>query len=162
MRGLLDRMLEHGRRRPAGGLFAAIPAPAPAMASAHAYFLGIPQPVVVRLLEEHATALGAQVWRGRAVTALSQDDVAVTVELADGDRVRARWLVGCDGARSTVRGLLGIGFPGEPARTETLMGEMEAAASREEIAAATAEVQRTDQRFRMRPFGEDVYSVVVT
>jgi rifampicin monooxygenase len=29
MRGLLERILEHGRRRPAAGLVAAIPAPAP-------------------------------------------------------------------------------------------------------------------------------------
>ena len=39
----------------------------------------------------------------------------MTAELADGTRLRARYLVGCDGGRSTVRKLLGIGFPGEPA-----------------------------------------------
>src|SRR5690349_15535073 len=66
MRGLLERMLAHGRRRPAGAYFAAIDKPAPAgLDSAHAFLLGIPQPVVVRLLEEHAIALGAQVRRGR-------------------------------------------------------------------------------------------------
>ena len=59
MRGLLERMLEHGRRRPAGGLFAAIPKPAPAgLDSAYAYLLGIPQPIVERLLEEHAIGIG--------------------------------------------------------------------------------------------------------
>ena len=30
-------------------------------------------------------------------------------------RPRARFLVGCDGGRSTVRKLAGIGFPGQPA-----------------------------------------------
>lgn len=55
MRGLLDRILEHGRRRPVGGIFAAIPKPAPeGLDSAYAYLLGIQQPVIVRLLEEHA------------------------------------------------------------------------------------------------------------
>ena len=39
----------------------------------------------------------------------------MTAELADGTQLRARYLVGCDGGRSTVRKLLGIGFPGEPA-----------------------------------------------
>ena len=55
----------------------------------------------------------------------------------DGDplHVAARHLVGCDGARSTVRKLLGVGFPGEPSRTETLMGEMEVGVPPEEIAA---------------------------
>src|SRR6184192_3104267 len=64
MRGLLDRMLEHGRRRPAGGFFAGIDKPAPrGLDSRQAYLLGIPQPVVVRLLEEHATRLGARIRR---------------------------------------------------------------------------------------------------
>lgn len=162
MRGLLDRLLPHGRRRPAAGFFAAIPKPAPqGLDSAYAYLLGIPQPVVNRLLEEHAVALGAHVRRGVAVAGFEQDDDGVTVELSDGERVRGRHLVGCDGARSTVRKLLGVGFPGEPSRNDTLMGEMEVTASPEEIAATVAEVSRSVQRFWLRPFGAGVYSVVV-
>ncbi|PKW06073.1 2-polyprenyl-6-methoxyphenol hydroxylase [Streptomyces sp. 1222.5] len=162
MRGLLDRMLEHGRRRPAGGFFAAIDKPAPKdLDSAHAYLLGIPQPVVVRLLEEHARRLGAQVRRGGAVAGLQQDDEGVTVELADGERLRSRYLVGCDGGRSTVRKLLGVGFPGEPSRTETLMGEMEVGVPQAEIAAKVAEVKDTYRTFSLRPFGEGVHRVVV-
>ncbi|WP_432029836.1 rifampin monooxygenase [Streptomyces sp. 1222.5] len=162
MRGLLDRMLEHGRRRPAGGFFAAIDKPAPKdLDTAHAYLLGIPQPVVVRLLEEQATRLGAQVRRGGAVAGLRQDDEGVTVELADGERLRSRYLVGCDGGRSTVRKLLGVGFPGEPSRTETLMGEMEVGVPQAEIAAKVAEVQETYRTFSLRPFGEGVHRVVV-
>src|SRR3954470_14014885 len=147
MRGLLDRFLEHGRQRPAGGIFAAIPKPAPTgLDSAYAYLLGIPQPVIVRLLEEHAVQLGAQVRRGCAVAGFEQDDEGVTVELADGEQLRARHLVGCDGGRSTVRKLLGVGFPGEPARTETLMGEMEVGVPPEEIAAKVAEIGETNKR----------------
>ena len=49
MRGLLERILERGRQRPAGGFFAAINKPAPeGLDSAHAYLLGIPHPVIVR------------------------------------------------------------------------------------------------------------------
>ncbi|MDR7327815.1 2-polyprenyl-6-methoxyphenol hydroxylase-like FAD-dependent oxidoreductase [Catenuloplanes niger] len=126
MRGLLDRLVAHGRKRPARGFFAAVDAPEPdGLDSPYAFLLGIPQPVVVRLLEEHAVALGARVRHGCAVTGLAQDDAGVTVELAGGERLRTRYLVGCDGARSTVRKLLGVGFPGEPARHHTLMGEME-------------------------------------
>ncbi|MGW4548659.1 FAD-dependent monooxygenase [Streptomyces violaceorubidus] len=162
MRGLLDRLLGHGRRRPLGGLFAAIPAPAPTgLDSAYAYLLGIPQPVLVRLLEEHAVELGARVRHGGEVSGFEQDDQGVTVELADGERLRARWLVGCDGGRSTVRKLLGVGFPGEPSRNETLMGEMEVSAPPEEIAARVSRVRATRQRFWLRPFGAGVYSVVV-
>jgi 2-polyprenyl-6-methoxyphenol hydroxylase-like FAD-dependent oxidoreductase len=162
MRGLLDRMLEHGRRRPAGGFFAGIPTPAPQdLDSAHAYLLGIPQPVINRLLEEHALELGAQVRRGCTVAGLEQDDDGVTVELADGEQLRSRYLVGCDGGRSTVRTLLGVGFPGEPSRTETLMGEMEVGAPQQEIAATVADVGATNKRFWLRPFGDGAYQVVV-
>ncbi|MGW0222058.1 FAD-dependent monooxygenase [Streptomyces tendae] len=162
MRGLLDRLLKHGRRRPVGGLFAAIPAPAPKdLDSPYAYLLGIPQPVLVRLLEEHAVALGARVRHAGKVAGFQQDDQGVTVELADGERLRARYLVGCDGGRSTVRKLLGVGFPGEPSRNETLMGEMEVGVPPEEIAAGVARVRESRQRFWLRPFGAGVYSVVV-
>ncbi|WFE32642.1 FAD-dependent monooxygenase [Micromonospora sp. WMMD975] len=162
MRGLLARIRPHARQRPAGGFFAAIDKPAPrGLDSAHAYLLGIPQPVIVRLLEEHAIDLGARVRRGGAVTGFEQDDDGVTVELAGGERLRTRYLVGCDGSRSTVRKRLGVGFPGEPARTETLMGEMRVGVPPEEIAARMADLGRTHRSFWLRPVGDGVYSVVV-
>lgn len=162
MRGLLDRLLEHGRKRPAGGFFAAIDKPAPdGLDSPYAYLLGIPQPVVVGLLEDHAISLGAQVLRGCAVTGFEQDDDGVTVELTDGERLRSRFLVGCDGARSTVRKLLGVGFPGEPSRSETLMGELELGMPPEQVAAKAAELGRADRRFDLRPIGQGVYRVIV-
>ncbi|MFE7723560.1 rifampin monooxygenase [Nocardia rhizosphaerihabitans] len=162
MRGLLDRFLERGRQRPVGGIFAAIATPAPdGLDSTHAYQLGIPQPVAEHLLAEQAIALGVQVRRGCAVAGFEQDDEGVTVELADGERLRARYLVGCDGARSTVRKLLGVGFPGEPSRTETLMGEMEVGVPQEEIAAKVTEIRATTPAFGLGPFGEGIYRVVV-
>ena len=90
-----------------------------------------------------------------------QDDEGVTVELSDGERLRSRYLVGCDGAHSTVRKLLGVGFPGEPSRNETLMGEMEVGVPQEEIAARLSEIRETSRRFWLRPSGHGRYSVVV-
>nr|WP_222853671.1 FAD-dependent monooxygenase [Fodinicola acaciae] len=162
MRGLLDRFLERGRRRPLGGIFAAIGAPAPEnLDSAYAFMLGIPQPIAERLLEEHALELGAQVRRGRTVTGFEQDADGVTVELAGGEKLRSRYLVGCDGGRSSVRKLLGVGFPGEPSRNETLMGEMKVSAPGEEIAAKVADIRETHKGFWLRSFGGEIYSVVV-
>ncbi|WP_086829878.1 FAD-dependent monooxygenase [Allokutzneria sp. NRRL B-24872] len=156
MRGLLERVAERGRQRPAAGFFAAIAKPVPeGLDSAHPYLLGIPQPVIVELLEQHAAALGADIRRGCAVAGFEQDSEGVTVELADGERVRSRFLVGCDGGRSTVRKLLGVGFPGEPSRSETLMGEMEVGVPHEEIA---AKITRT---LTLQPFGGGMYRVVV-
>ncbi|XRQ15069.1 rifampin monooxygenase [Actinomadura welshii] len=163
-RGLLERFLANGRKHPLGGYFAALPAAAPEpLDTAHGYVLGIPQPATERLLHEHAVAAGAEVRRGCELTGLDQDEEGVTAELADGTRLRARYLVGCDGGRSTVRKLLGIGFPGEPARVETLLGEMEVAEDPEVVAAAVAEVRKTETRFGVGPVGgeDGVCRVVV-
>ncbi|MFF0509955.1 rifampin monooxygenase [Streptomyces sp. NPDC004250] len=161
-RGLLERFLEHGKRYPAGGFFAGIGKPAPVeLDTTHPYVLGIPQPVTDRLLTERAVELGAEVERGRELTGLSQDDEGVTAELADGTRLRARYLVGCDGGRSTVRKLLGVGFPGEPSRTDTLIGEMRVGAEPEEVAAVVAEVRETQKRFGAGPLGDGFYRVGV-
>ncbi|TQS43099.1 FAD-dependent monooxygenase [Cryptosporangium phraense] len=162
MRGLLECVRERGRQRPAGGFFAAIPAPVPdGLDSPYAYLLGIPQPVLEQLLEKHAVDLGAEVRRGCPVVDLHADVDGVTVSLADGEQLRAGHLVGCDGARSTIRKLLGVGFPGEPARNDTLMGELEASAPADEIAAAVARVRETDKRLVFGPFGDGVYRVII-
>lgn len=161
-RGLLERFLAHGRQYPLGGFFAAITKPAPErLDTTHPYVLGIPQPVTERLLTERATELGVEIRRGREVVGLSQDEDGVTVELADGTRPRSRFLVGCDGGRSTVRKLLGVGFPGEPTRVETLLGEMEVSVPPETVAAVVAEVRETHKRFGLGPLGDGVYRVVV-
>src|SRR3954454_10410429 len=143
-RGLLDRFLALGRRFPVGGFFAGIDLPAPdRLDTAHPYVLGIPQTVVERLLAEHATEVGTEIRRGSELVGLHQDDHGVTAELADGTQLRSRYLVGCDGGRSTVRKLLGVGFPGEPAKVETLLGEMAVAAPPETVTAVVAEVRKT-------------------
>jgi 2-polyprenyl-6-methoxyphenol hydroxylase-like FAD-dependent oxidoreductase len=161
-RGLLQRFLAHGKQYPLHGFFAGIEKPAPdRLDTAHAYVLGIPQPTTDRLLAERATELGAEIWRGRELVGLSQDDHGVTAELADGTRLRSRYLVGCDGGRGTVRKLLGVGFPGEPSRVETLLGEMEVGVAPETLAAVVAEVRKTQKRFGAGPLGNGVYRVIV-
>ncbi|GAA2648888.1 rifampin monooxygenase [Paractinoplanes durhamensis] len=161
-RGLLERFLAHGTKHPVGGFFAGIGKASPErLDTAHGYVLGIPQPITDRLLAEHAAELGAEIRRGCELVGLSQDEHAVTAELADGTRLNGRYLVGCDGGRSTVRKLLGVGFPGEPSTVETLLGEMEATASPETVAAVVAEVRKTQVRFGLGPIGGGVYRVVV-
>jgi len=161
-RGLLERFLAHGRQYPLGGYFAGIPKPSPdRLDTAHAYILGIPQTVTDRLLAERAIELGAEVRSGCELVGLSQDDHGATAELADGTRLRSRYLVGCDGGRSTVRKLLGVGFPGEPASVEWLLGEMEVAVPPETLAAVTADVRTTDLRFGPAPHEDGVYRFVV-
>ncbi|MEP7765419.1 rifampin monooxygenase [Sanguibacter sp. 25GB23B1] len=161
-RGLLERFLEHGTRYPLAGYFAGIDKPLPDdLDTAHGYILGIPQPTTDRLLAEHATEVGAEIRRGCDVVALTQDDEGVTVELAEGTRLRSRYVVGCDGGRSTVRALLGVGFPGEAASTEWLLGEMEVTTPPDELAATVARVRTTQRGFGAGPSGPGVFRVVV-
>jgi 3-(3-hydroxy-phenyl)propionate hydroxylase/6-hydroxy-3-succinoylpyridine 3-monooxygenase len=59
-------------------------------------------------LERHANA--AVRW-STEVRGLAQDGSGVTVSTVAGE-LRAGWVIGCDGARSTLRKLLGVPFPG--------------------------------------------------
>jgi 2-polyprenyl-6-methoxyphenol hydroxylase-like FAD-dependent oxidoreductase len=161
-RGLLDRFLTVSERFSVGCLFAAIVKPWPdRVDTAHPYGLSIPQAVTDRLLAERATELGAEVRRGCELVGLSQDEDGVTVELADGTQLRSRYLAGCDGGRSTVREQLGVGFPGEPTRAETLLGEVEVAVPPETLAAVVDEVRKTHVRFGAMPLGDGVYRLIV-
>ncbi|WP_327001425.1 rifampin monooxygenase [Dactylosporangium sp. NBC_01737] len=161
-RGLLEEFLALGRQHPLGGFFAGISKPQPdRLDTAHAYVLGIPQPVIVRLLTGHATGLGAELRRGAELAGLRQDDDGVSVDLADGTHLRARYLVGCDGGRSTVRKLLGVGFPGEPSTVDTLLGEMALTAPMDELTAVMTEVRRTQLRFGAMPLGDGMFRVLV-
>ncbi|MFI9407154.1 rifampin monooxygenase [Nocardia sp. NPDC052316] len=159
-RGALAPFLALGRKHPVGGFFAGIAKPSPRLDTAHPYVLGIPQTTTERLLLERADELGVEIRRGCAVSGLSQDEHGVTVELGDGTQLRSRYLVGCDGGRSTVRKLLGVDFPGEPTTVETLLGEVRLTASPATIAAANAEVRKTQLRFGAAPLGDGVYRVV--
>jgi rifampicin monooxygenase len=161
-RGLLERFLALGKQYPVGGFFAGIRKPSPdRLDTAHGYVLGIPQTTTDRLLAERATELGTEIRRGCELVGLSQDEHGVTAELADGTQLRARYLVGCDGGRSTVRKLLGVGFPGEPSSVDTLLGEMEVAVPPETITAVNSEVRKTQLRFGAMPLGDGLYRVGV-
>ncbi|MCZ7480786.1 FAD-dependent monooxygenase [Rhizobium rhizogenes] len=63
------------------------------------------------VLERRATAMGAEIRRGLGVEGVEQSDEAVTIR-AGSQIFHARWLVGCDGGRSTVRKAAGFDFVG--------------------------------------------------
>src|SRR5690242_20879446 len=136
-RGIVDRFLAEGPKVPFTH-FAALDAPLDlaGLDTDHPYVLGIPQTRTEALLEGHALEQGAEIRWGHTITDVSQDDDGVTIQLevatdaspADASRtLRARWLVGCDGGRSTVRKRAGIGFPGSAATRWALLGDVELA-----------------------------------
>jgi 2-polyprenyl-6-methoxyphenol hydroxylase-like FAD-dependent oxidoreductase len=161
-RGLLDRFLAVSEKFSAGGLFGGIMKPWPdRLDTAHPFGVAASQPVTERLLNERALELGTEIRRGCEVAGVSQDDDGVSVELTDGTQLRSRYLVGCDGGRSVVRKQLGVGFPGEPATIETLLGEMGATEDPTTIAAVVEETRKTHLRFGVSPQGDGMYRIVV-
>ncbi|WP_206952879.1 FAD-dependent monooxygenase [Trinickia acidisoli] len=81
------------------------------------YLLCLDQSVTERLLTEHLASLGVQIERGVTLVGLKQDAALVEAQLlhADGrqETCRAAYLIGADGAHSTVRHLLGLSFAGK-------------------------------------------------
>ncbi len=61
------------------------------------------QPTFEAILRDAVVDAGAEVRAGVEVVAMTQDDDGVEVGLADGSSIRARFVVGCDGARSATR-----------------------------------------------------------
>ncbi|GAB4243799.1 MAG: FAD-dependent oxidoreductase [Candidatus Methylacidiphilales bacterium] len=89
----------------------------------------LPQRETERLLEERLEELGGSVERGIELVGLDQQSGQVTARLRGSDgaemTAQARWLVGCDGAHSTVRHLAGISFDGHPLPNTYVLGDIE-------------------------------------
>ncbi|MFE2864702.1 FAD-dependent monooxygenase [Embleya sp. NPDC059259] len=127
-RGVLDRFLALGEFQSVGH-FSGIWLDFDESESRHPRPLMILQSTVERLLEEWAAELGVRVRRSSELSGIHQDRDGVTVELGTArsaaETLRARYLVGCDGGRSTVRKLSGIDFPGTPATMTAMVGDVE-------------------------------------
>lgn len=78
----------------------------------HKNFLMIGQPVVERILTERLKEVGTGVHYAENVTAIHESDDSVSVTTDLGRKIGAKYAVAADGARSTVRGALGISFTG--------------------------------------------------
>ncbi len=86
--------------------------------------LVVPQSGTEHVLGARVDDMGVPVVRGAEVVGMTQDGDGVTVACANGSSVRARYIVGCDGAHSTVRRLAGIGFEGKQYETHILLADV--------------------------------------
>ncbi|MER6345949.1 FAD-dependent monooxygenase [Streptomyces sp. NPDC001595] len=122
-RGLLPRFGEIETSD--AGHFGGLPLDLTVLGAAHSAARTVPQSRTEAVLESWARELGADIRRGQEVTGLSEDADGVTVGVAGAERpLRARYVVGCDGGRSTVRTLAGFDFPGTPATTELYLADL--------------------------------------
>ncbi|HET6731895.1 FAD-dependent monooxygenase [Mycobacterium sp.] len=91
-------------------------------------FVAIPQYATERILREELANNGVHVERVQRLTGFDQDADGVTATLA-GDRgehtVRARYLIGADGAHSVVRKTLGLTFEGAAFEEQYMLGDVE-------------------------------------
>ncbi|NUP76333.1 MAG: FAD-binding protein [Nonomuraea sp.] len=72
----------------------------------------VPQNGTEKLLQRRAAELGVRIRRNAQVAGLTQDAESVQLTLQDGDKLEARYVIGADGAHSTVRDLIDVGFAG--------------------------------------------------
>jgi 2-polyprenyl-6-methoxyphenol hydroxylase-like FAD-dependent oxidoreductase len=90
-------------------------------------FVNLQQTYTERVLLRAAEQTGLiDIRFDAAVTGLRQDARSVTLELHNGDTVTAAYAIGADGARSTVRRLLGVGFPGKSFNDRFLIADVRA------------------------------------
>ncbi|GAA4392739.1 FAD-dependent monooxygenase [Tsukamurella soli] len=100
-------------------------APSPSTPYPDTYFLG--QSQTEGILRDRLAELGVRVELGAGVVGFEQDADGVTATLGTGEVVRAAYLVGADGGRSTVRKQLAIEFEGSTDESiRMLLGDVRA------------------------------------
>ncbi len=123
-RGVAERFLEEGKTAQAA-IFATTILDMSDFPTPHPYALGIFQNKIERIMAAWIAELPVQIEYGREVVGFAQDGTGVELRLADGESVRAQYLVGCDGGRSLIRKLAGIEFPGWDPSKSSLIAEVE-------------------------------------
>lgn len=119
-----------------------------------------PQSATERLLEAKARRLGVQISYGAELVGLRQDSDGVSVDVNCGGEMRterARFVVGCDGGHSAVRGLIGVDFTGEKYPTHILLADVQLEKAPEEAMFARS----SDEGVVLCvPFGDSWYRVI--
>jgi 3-(3-hydroxy-phenyl)propionate hydroxylase len=123
-RGIVDRFLAEGQIAQVAG-FAVTRLDLSDFPTRHNYGLALWQKHVERILAGWVGELAVTFYRGRDLTDFTQDDAGVDIQLSGNERLRAEYLVGCDGGRSLVRKTAGIEFPGWDPTTSALLAQAE-------------------------------------
>jgi 2-polyprenyl-6-methoxyphenol hydroxylase-like FAD-dependent oxidoreductase len=128
--GVLDEVIAAGMSAPLTRIYAddevvwegrmAEPvAPRPDVPYPNVWF--VPQWRTEQILRSQLAGHGIEVQLSAGVVAVEQDHQAVTVRLDGGQTLRASYLVGADGGRSTVRKRLAVPFAGETNEDMTML-----------------------------------------
>jgi 2-polyprenyl-6-methoxyphenol hydroxylase-like FAD-dependent oxidoreductase len=134
--GISDHLVELGNPNVqlhlhAPGRVRSIPMVDPGLAdTAYPYLLFLSQAETERILADHLHSRGITVERGVALTSIELHGDRVTCRLRHQDghleTVEVEYVVGCDGAHSTVRDLAGIAFEGGSYPQTFVLADLEA------------------------------------
>ncbi|GAB3733650.1 FAD-dependent monooxygenase [Nocardiopsis nanhaiensis] len=164
MRGIADEIVEQGHP---------VPEVRPTMGkrellldmrhpeSRFPYVLTVQQARTEALLQRRAERLGVPVLRGAEVTGLDQDEegVTLTVRTADGEHTeRASYAVGTDGAHSTVRALLEVGFSGRSYDTHIILADVR---TEQDLPLAVNPFMGSDGVVLLPPYGDGWYRATI-
>jgi 3-(3-hydroxy-phenyl)propionate hydroxylase len=123
-RGIADRFLAEGQVMQVAA-FAGIRLDISDFPTRHNYGLPLWQKHFERILAGWIDELAIPIHRGGEVTGFAQDEAGVDVALSEGQPLRAKYLVGCDGGRSVIRKAAGIAFPGWDPTISHIIAEVE-------------------------------------
>lgn len=124
MRDCADELIATGARVRRLALFGRVRVDLGRLPGRFPYILITPQYHTERVLQARLDRLGVQVVHGAEVSGVDQDDAGVTVALHDGTTMRARYVVGADGARSAVRRAVGQPFPGRAVLRSIMLADV--------------------------------------
>jgi 2-polyprenyl-6-methoxyphenol hydroxylase-like FAD-dependent oxidoreductase len=156
-----DELIGTGQKLDHLGLFGTVQIDLSRLPTRFPFVLSTPQYENERLLTQRARLAGATILGGHEVTGLTQGDGHVRVEVctADGSAHtrRASYVVGCDGARSTVRHALGLPFPGRSVLRSVMLADVRLSAPPPDI----LQINAVDAGFAfIVPFGDGWYRVI--
>lgn len=131
-RGLADQLLATSTTTPGINLFKGAKLDLTHLRSRYRFAMITPQTNVDQALALYAKDQGADIHRGIALVDLVQDDTGVTLTARPKDddnssstmTWRAKYVVGTDGAHSTVRGLVGMDFPGKSVLSSVVLADV--------------------------------------
>src|SRR3990167_2006225 len=127
--------------------------------SVYPFILTLPQSTTEQILNENLARLHHQVERSRELVAVKANfnDIEATIKHSDGEEevIRCQWLLGCDGAHSTVRDKCAFQFPGEDLSEQFIVadGTLDSFLRRDEIHIFSAD----GQMLGIFPLGENRY-----
>ena len=155
IRGVADEVLATGRQVHGLTLFGRLDLDLSGLPTRYPYVLITPQYNTERALRRRAEAAGARILRGSRVTAVRQDADAVLVRTAS-ETYHARYAVGADGVHSTVRGALGLDFPGKSIVRSLMLADVKLT----DAPASVLTIDAADDCFAfVAPFGDGWYRV---